>query len=255
MNQVINPEKKNKKRILLVEDEAHLAFTLDFNLQQEGFETTPAVNGTVAIEKFESMGPFDVIILDVNLPEQNGFEVLKHIRSKDQSTGILMLTARAADADRLNGFKMGADDYITKPFHLEELLMRVKRMADRSDLIKNNHQEDSAPTEEGSKTVLVAGCFKLDTDSLTLYTPETEHQLTALESDLLAEFIRNEKKVLSREYLLKNVWGVTGTIETRTVDNFVARLRRYLETDPATPVFLTSVRSRGYRFHPTGDKH
>lgn len=232
---------ENRKRILLVEDEPNLAFHLQFNLQAEGFDVMPAVDGQIAIRMFDREGPFDLVILDVMLPELNGFEVAKHIRSKDDQTHILMLTALGREEDRLRGFEAGVDDYITKPFHLPEFLMRVKRMIRRA--------EHFAPTEDKSSDhVIVCGPFRLNIESNSLQTPTGQHTLTALETDVLKEFMQHPGRVLSRQQLLDTVWGMKGDIETRTVDNFIARLRKYLEADPSNPQYLISVRGRGYRF-------
>lgn len=229
-----------KKRILLVEDEPNLAFQLGFNLQAEGYDVVPAVDGQIAVSKFTNDGPFDLIILDVMLPELNGFEVTKHVRGRDDQTQILMLTALGKEEDRLRGFEAGVDDYITKPFHLQEFLLRVKRMVRRSTFF------EKAP-EAVADNMITCGPFELDTNLLQLKAPHGAFSLTALESDILKEFMTNPKKVLSRQYLLDTVWGMKGDIETRTVDNFIVRLRRYLEPDPHNPRYLVSVRGRGYR--------
>ncbi len=234
-------ETSKRKRILLVEDEPNLAFTLQYNLQAEGYDIIPAINGQIAIEKFTNDGPFDLIMLDVMLPEVDGFEVAKRIRQTDQKTGILMLTALASKRDRVTGFEAGVDDYITKPFHLEELILRVRRMIERADFFTSS-------TAAASKDhVLRYGPFELDTESLQLKGPNGEYTLTALETDILKEFISLPGRVLSRDHLLEKVWGVQGDIDTRTVDNFIVRLRRYLEKDPSNPEFLVSIRGRGYR--------
>lgn len=230
-------------RVLLVEDEAHLAFTLQFNLQAEGFKVVSAANGAIGLDTFLNDGPFDVIILDVMLPEMNGFEVAKIIREKDHTAGILMLTARASDEDRIRGLGIGVDDYITKPFHLEELMMKVKRTADRSRLFESR----SIQSAETMGSVIRYGKFALNLQTLILKTPTEEHTLTALEGDILKTFIDHIGEVLSREFLLNYVWKVQGDIETRTVDNFIVRLRRYIEDNPAQPRYLVSVRGRGYR--------
>ena len=237
---MIESTSPKKKRILLVEDEPNLAFSLQYNLQAEGFDITPAINGQIAIEKFTREGPFDLIMLDVMLPEVDGFEVARRIRQTDQKTGILMLTALAGKRDRIQGFEAGVDDYITKPFHLEELVLRVKRMSERSDFFTPN-----APSEESH--LYTYGPFELDTEALLLKGPNGQYNLTALEADILKEFINSPGRVLSREHLLEKVWGVQGEIDTRTVDNFIVRLRRYLEKDPSNPEFLVSIRGRGYR--------
>lgn len=227
-----------KKRILLVEDEPHLAFNLQFNLQAEGFDVVPAVDGQIAVNKFDKDGPFDLVILDVMLPELSGFEVARHIRLHDDQIHILMLTALGRDEDRLKGFEAGVDDYVTKPFHLQEFLLRVKRMIRRSKYFQGVATKDH---------ILRHASFELDTELLQLKTQTDAYTLTALEADVLKEFMSNPNRVLSREHLLEVVWGMKGDIETRTVDNFIVRLRRYLEQDPATPRFLVSVRGRGYR--------
>ena len=230
-----------KKRILLVEDEPNLAFQLSFNLQAEGYEVIPAVDGMIAVKKFGGEGPFDLIILDVMLPELNGFEVTKHVRGQDDQTQILMLTALGKEDDRLRGFEAGVDDYVTKPFHLQEFLLRVKRMMRRSTFFEKRQAGAVADS------VIRCGPFELDTNLLQLRAPHGAFSLTALETDILKEFMINPQKVLSRQYLLDTVWGMKGDIETRTVDNFVVRLRRYLEPDPHNPRYLVSVRGRGYR--------
>lgn len=230
----------SKKRILLVEDEPNLAFNLEFNLQAEGFEVVPAVDGQIAIDKYLHHGPFDLVVLDVMLPEVNGFDVAKFIRERDDQTQILMLTALGQDEDRLRGFESGVDDYITKPFNLKEFILRVKRMIRRTQY----YARDSSTTPSH---ILRLGPFELDIELLQLNSPTGKHTLTALETDILKEFMSNPKRVLSREHLLETVWGMKGDIETRTVDNFIVRLRRYLEPNPSVPRYLTSVRGRGYR--------
>jgi DNA-binding response OmpR family regulator len=230
-----------KKRILLVEDEPNLAFNLQFNLQVEGYEVVPAVDGRIAVAKILEDGPIDLVILDVMLPEMNGFEVAEKIRQTDDQTHILMLTALGKEEDRLRGFEAGADDYITKPFHLKEFLLRVRRMVKRSEYFQPTTPESADGHE------LVFGPFRLDTELLQLHGPSGQHTLTALEADVLREFMQNPKRVLSRQYLLDTVWGMKGDIETRTVDNFIVRLRRYLEPEPSKPRYLVSVRGRGYR--------
>ena len=232
-----------KKRILLVEDEPNLAFSLNFNLQAEGYEVLPATTGTAAIDMFEKAGPFDLILLDVMLPEMDGFEVARKIRSTDGKTGILMLTALSDNESKINGLEAGVDDYITKPFHLAELLLRVKRMLERADLFASSANTPAA----ANGAQFEAGPIVLNTESLFLKTETGEYQVTALECDILTEFLNNPGRVLSREHLLRQVWGVRGDVETRTVDNFIARLRKYLEPDPAKPQYLKSVRGRGYQ--------
>jgi len=230
------------KKILLVEDEPHIAFSLQINLQAEGFHVVMATDGRIALEKFQLEGPFDLIILDVMLPELDGFAVAKEIRKKDDQTGILMLTARASEEDRIKGLETGVDDYITKPFHLKELLLRVGRMARRAGYLAESSELTVA-------RVFTHGPFVLDFESLQLKGPQGEHSVTKLEADMLKEFFCHPQRVLSREHLLEKVWGIKADIETRTVDNFIVRLRRYLESDPTKPEILVSVRGRGYRLN------
>lgn len=240
-----------RKRILLVEDEPHLAFHLEFNLQSEGYDVVPAQNGAIALEKFHKAGDFDLIILDVMLPEINGFDVAQEIRKHDSQTGILMLTARASEEDRIKGLESGVDDYITKPFHLKELLLRVKRMVKRAELFQQ--PQDAVVSAPAAGPFLRCGNLELNTEALYLRGPNGSHTLTALEADILSEFMRNPSRVLSREHLLAKVWNMNGNVETRTVDNFIMRLRRYIEADPANPTVLESVRGRGYRLNEHRD--
>lgn len=230
-----------KKRILLVEDEPHLAFSLDFNLRSEGFDVVVATTGVEALEHWQKQGPFALIILDVMLPEINGFQVAQTIRKTDKATGILMLTARATEEDILQGLQLGADDYMTKPFHLQEFILRVKRMAERSDYIN--------PNNGAAKASLRFRDFELFFDELRLVTPQGPVDITDLEAKLLAEFFANPGKTLTRNYLLEKVWGLNSEVETRTVDNFIMRLRKYLETDASQPKHLESIRGKGYRLN------
>jgi two-component system, OmpR family, alkaline phosphatase synthesis response regulator PhoP len=240
--------KNPAKKILLVEDEPNIAFNLQFNLQAEGYEVVPAVNGLIAVEKFEKESPFDLIILDVMLPEMNGFEVAEQVRMIDDKIHILMLTALGREEDRLKGFSLGIDDYITKPFHLKELLLRVNRMIKRAE-----HFTSDDNIRQGGLTSY--GPFTLNSELLQLTTPKGVVSLTAMEADILSEFMATPTKVLSRQTLLDRVWGMKGDVETRTVDNFIVRLRKYMEEDPAKPVYLVSVRGRGYRLiDPNSEK-
>ncbi|MBF0441543.1 MAG: response regulator transcription factor [Oligoflexales bacterium] len=232
-----------KKKILLVEDEPHLAFTIEYNLQAEGYDVIPAVNGLIALEKFRNHGPFDLIILDVMLPELDGFKVAKAIRKDDNKTGILMLTARSSECDVITGLETGADDYMTKPFHLKEFLLRVRRMAARSELFS------PAGNNSECENTMYLGNLSLDLESMELSCPRGKFNLTVLEANVLKEFLKSPGKILSREHLLTTVWGVKGQMETRTVDNFILRLRKYIETDPSKPSFIESVRGRGYRLN------
>ncbi len=230
-----------QKHILLVEDEPHLAFNMELNLQAEGYRVTLAKDGREALDRYSKDGPFALIILDVMLPELNGFEVASHIRQADKITGILMLTARASENDILQGLETGADDYMTKPFSLQELFLRVKRMADRSDLF--------SPLRARTTSILISfHDVTWNPQTFELQGPQGNFVLTALEARVLTEFLEHPQEVLSRKHLLGQVWGVHGNVETRTVDNFIMRLRKYFEKDPSQPEILQSVRGRGYKF-------
>ncbi|MCX6117578.1 MAG: response regulator transcription factor [Proteobacteria bacterium] len=228
-----------KKRLLLVEDEPHLAFSLSLNFEAEGYEVMHAATGPKAIELFNTNGPFDAVILDGMLPELDGFEVASAIRRQSNRTSILMLTARAGEQDRLKGFSVGVDDYIAKPFHLQELLARVKRATDRASLFER---------ELGKEDYVRFGECELDMSGLMLRRGGQIFEITKLEADFLKELVKHAGKVITREHLLETVWGISSEAETRTIDNFVVRLRRMLEEDPKKPRHLISVRGKGYRF-------
>ena len=236
-----------QKHILLAEDEPHLAFNMELNLQAEGYKVTVATDGRQALEKYQQDGPFALIILDVMMPHMTGFEVASKIREKDRVTGILMLTARAAESDIILGLEHGADDYMTKPFSLQELLLRVRRMADRSELF-------SSVRPKTTGDLISFADVTWNPDSFELKGPQGDIVLTSLEAKVLTEFLEHPMEVLSRKHLLTQVWGVNGNVETRTVDNFVMRLRKCLEKDPAKPELLQSIRGRGYKFCATPRK-
>ncbi|MCX6124857.1 MAG: response regulator transcription factor [Proteobacteria bacterium] len=229
-----------KKKILLVEDEPHLAFTLNLNLEAEGYEVVVAITGPEALVAFDTRGPFDAIILDGMLPEMDGFQVASAIRKKSRRTNILMLTARAGEKDRLKGFEVGVDDYIAKPFHLQELLARIKRATERSELIGR---------EIGEEDIVRFGPCELDMTGLLLRRDGRVFEVTKLEADFLKELAKHDGKVLSREHLLQTVWGVSSDVETRTIDNFVVRIRKMLEENPKSPQLLISIRGKGYKLN------
>ncbi len=226
------------KRILLVEDEETLATGLLFNLKEEGYHVFWAKDGLQALELFES-GTYDLIILDIMLPYHDGFEVAQKIRQKSPQIPILMLTARTSIYDRIKGLEIGADDYLTKPFHLRELLLRIEGMLKRKSWYKS---------EDGKITICNFGENEINFETLSGHAGDREIQLTLQEARLLKYFIDHKNTVVSRKELLEQVWNIPFEIETRTVDNFVMRLRKYFETDPARPVFFKSVRGVGYMF-------
>lgn len=227
-------------RILVVEDEESLAAGLEYNLTEEGFRVTIARNGLEAIKIFKNNdNEFDLIILDIMLPFYDGFEVAREIRKTSLQIPILMLTARTATEDVVEGLEIGADDYITKPFELKELLLRVKRMLRRKRWYRPLDPE---------KLIYRFGRNEINFEDLSCKAGDNKFRLTKREAMVLKYLIDHQGKIVSREELLEKVWGVSSAIETRTVDNFIARLRKYFEPNPSHPVFIKSVRSAGYMF-------
>ncbi len=227
-----------KSRILLVEDEESLARGLEFNLTEEGYRVTRASDGKKAIDVYESRN-FDLVILDIMLPYCDGFEVARRIRVKSPQMPILMLTARTRLQDRVKGLEIGVDDYMTKPFHLRELLLRVRGMLKR----KMWYQASTK-----TKPAYRFGANEIRFDDLTARAGDRMIRLTPHEAMVLKYLIDHKGKVVSRKELLENVWQIFSDVETRTVDNFIVRLRKYFERDPAKPIFIRSIRSAGYIF-------
>lgn len=224
--------------VLLVEDEPHIALGLIYNLQEEGYQVTHVESGEEAIRHLRT-APCALVILDLMLPGIDGLEVCRLIRRQDTQLPILMLTARGEEEDRIAGLSEGADDYLTKPFNLKEFLLRV------SALLRRSNWQQSA--EEQRKLVRF-GTNRIDLEAHQAQTANGQLQLTELEMRVLALFFDNPGKVLSRGTLLETVWGMAPDTETRTLDNFIVRLRKYFEVDPTTPKHFLTVRGRGYRF-------
>lgn len=233
--------------ILVVEDESHLGIGIKFNLEAEGYRVTLIDDGPTALEKIrDADDPVDLVVLDLMLPGMSGYHVCESIRESGNQVPVLMLSARKLPEDRARGFDVGADQYLMKPFDLDELISRIRRLlATRAGAPPANAAGD-ALYEFGSVRV------NLDTYQATIESGDVI-ALTALEMKLLRYFISNANRVVSREELLENVWEIGGSPTTRTVDNFISRLRKYFEPDPAKPVFLLSVRGAGYRFVPDGE--
>lgn len=242
--------------ILVVEDEAHLAQGLLFNLRAEGYTAQLAVDGETALEVIAA-NPIDAIILDVMLPGRDGFSVAAELRAQQNFVPILMLTARGRPEDVLNGFSAGADDYLPKPFDLAILLARLNGLLRRMAWLRPG----SAPAPvQASRSVEPLSTFSfagrtIQFASLELTTPSKNIRLTLMESDLLRYLVVNQGRIISRKELLEQVWRVHEDTDTRAIDNFMVRLRRYIEDNPAEPVFLETVRGVGYRFLPgVGDR-
>ncbi len=232
----------DKPHIMLVEDEIHLARGICYNLEEEGFRISHFETGERALKSLE-VERFDLIILDVMLPGMDGFEACRLIRKLDPRVPILMLTARSEDADRVEGLENGADDYLTKPFNLVEFLLRVKGMLRRSAWYRPE------PVEEGYRF----GDNEVFLLSYRAKTAQGEIDMTEMEVRVLALFFRKEGAAIQRSELLQSVWGYSSDTETRTLDNFIVRLRKYFEPDPSHPKHFLTVRGVGYRFSRSGN--
>ncbi len=237
-----NPFKGSK--ILLVEDEETLAIGLQYNLSDEGFIVDLAKDGKEALKFLES-NVYDLIILDLMLPYLDGFEVAERVRSRLLQMPILMLTARTAIEDRIKGLQLGADDYLTKPFHLQELLLRVKGMLKRKMWYK---------TSTEILSVFRFGKNVVNFENLNCTSGSKKFVLTPHEAMLLKYLIERKGKIVSRKELLENVWQISSEIETRTIDIFISRLRKYFEPDHNSPVYIKSIRSAGYSFNDEKEK-
>jgi DNA-binding response OmpR family regulator len=248
-------------RILVVEDEAHLAQGLRFNLQAEGHTVEVAADGETALDRLaEKQERFDVVILDVMLPGKSGFEVAAWLREKKNYVPILMLTARGRPEDVLEGFASGADDYLPKPFELAILIARLESLLRRSVWMKDDGMKDARPAGRGTTgTARVGeresggdafsfGGKSIDFAELELRTLGNTIHLTVMEAEFLRYLVRSQGRVVSRKAILEEVWGLHEDTDTRAIDNFVVRLRRYIEEDPSRPKHLQTVRGVGYRF-------
>jgi DNA-binding response OmpR family regulator len=236
--------------ILIVEDEQHLADGLAFNLRAEGHAVEVAGEGEGALARIlDEKREYDAIVLDVMLPGMDGFEVAARLRKYGVYVPILMLTARGRPEDVLKGFEAGADDYLPKPFDLAILLARVAGLLRRqrwSQAVPAAGSEGAPPSRSRGR-VTFAG-MTLDFDALELRVGEKVHPLTAMESDLLAYLVGKEGRAVSRKAILEDVWGLHEDTDTRAIDNFIVRLRKYIEKTPSMPKHLVTVRGVGYKF-------
>jgi DNA-binding response OmpR family regulator len=228
-------------KTLIVEDELHLADGLRFNLEAEGFDVTIAGDGESALELLDSK-KFDCIVLDIMLPGINGFEVARTLRGRSDFTPILMLTARSRPEDVLEGFAAGADDYLPKPFDLDIFMARLNGLLRRREWFKSELSEAKAP-----RTLVVNG-RTIDLENLELQSGGDIVRLTLMEAKLLRFLIENEGRAVSRKTILEDVWGLQEDTDTRAIDNFIVRLRKYIEDEPNDPAILKTVRGIGYKF-------
>jgi DNA-binding response OmpR family regulator len=234
-------------RVLVVEDERHLAEGLRFNLEAEGYQVQVAETGEGALAVLSADAPgFDVVVLDVMLPGIDGFTVIEEMRQGGQFTPTLMLTARSHPDDVLRGFAAGADDYLTKPFELPILIARIRSLLRRTDWLRAKAKEVKPETQEPDRYEF--GEKSVEFDLLELRVRGAAFPLTLMEANLLRYFIQHEGKPVSRKSMLEEVWGLHEDTDTRAIDNFIVRLRRYLEDDPTKPCHLLTVRGVGYKF-------
>ena len=231
-------------RILVVEDERHLADGLRFNLEAEAYEVEIAETGEAALEMLGSKEPgFDVVVLDVMLPGIDGFEVVSRMRQAGQFVPTLMLTARGQPQDVLKGFAAGADDYLSKPFDLAILMARIRGLLRRGEWLRASARSQAAEADTYS-----FGDKSIDFGQLELRVRGEVFPLTLMEANLLRYLIRHEGQTVSRKAMLAEVWGLHEDTDTRAIDNFIVRLRRYIEDDAKNPRHLLTVRALGYRF-------
>ena len=261
-----------KANVLIVEDERHLADGLRFNLEAEGYAVETVADGEAALAKLtDAQSSFDVVLLDVMLPGMNGFRVAAELRRAGQFVPVLMLTARGRPEDVLLGFEAGADDYLPKPFELSILLARLSGLLRRREWLHRDQAQAAAAsnlayansaaktlageTENETARPAVEELFEfdgktIDFAALELRVRERTVRLTLMEADLLRHLIRHAGRVVSRKSMLEEVWNLREDTDTRAIDNFIVRLRKYIEEEPAKPRHLLTVRGVGYRFIP-----
>jgi DNA-binding response OmpR family regulator len=244
-------------RVLVVEDEAHLAQGLRFNLEEEGYQAEVVGDGETATDKLlGQVENFDAVVLDIMLPGKDGFKVVSELRAARNYVPVLMLTARGRPEDVLKGFASGADDYLAKPFDLSILLARLQGLLRRSEWMRATKPAAKEP-ESSARSVDDFGTFSfegrtIDFGGLELRSGANTIHLTLMESELLRHLVQNDGKIVSRKQILEEVWGLHEDTDTRAIDNFIVRLRRYIEDDPGSPRHLLTVRGVGYKFlaHP-----
>lgn len=228
-------------RILLVEDEADLAELIRINLELEGYKVALASHGAIAIQKLKSES-FDLVVMDIMMPSMDGITATQHIRLTNNDIPIMILSASNSSKDRINGLKAGADDYMSKPFELEELILRIQKLIRRTQ----------AALPRLTLQEYEFGGNKIDFNSYMATGKNGEFKLTKKESQLLKLLIEKKNQVVTREEILKTVWGYTVFPSTRTIDNFILAFRKYFEVDSKNPKYFLSLRGVGYKFSEDG---
>jgi two-component system alkaline phosphatase synthesis response regulator PhoP len=250
--------------VLVVEDEQHLADGLRFNLEAEGYTVNIVNDGEAALSLFfDEQQNFDALVLDVMLPGKDGFTVASELRAAGHFVPVLMLTARGRPEDVLRGFESGADDYLPKPFELSVLLARLNALLRRRQWFHLDQTQEQAnrtggeasqtnpkdpANRNGEHEEFAFNNRVIDFGNLELRTPQQTIRLTLMEAQLLRYLVKHEGNVVSRKSILEDVWGLKEDTDTRAIDNFIVRLRKYIEDDPTTPAHLLTVRGVGYRF-------
>lgn len=229
-------------RILLAEDEDKIRKSLELNLSLEGYDVVSAADGRRALDCVESQH-FDLLVLDIMLPGVDGFTICEKIRLRNKSIGIIIVSARDAAEDRITGLKLGADDYLTKPFHFEELLLRIRNILKRKEANASAAETDEFRWNGNSVNFV----------TFTAHGPHGHVELTNKEALLLKLFVERKNEVVSRQQILQTVWDYDVYPSTRTIDNFILSIRKYFEEDPREPRYFHSVRGVGYKFTPEAD--
>jgi two-component system, OmpR family, alkaline phosphatase synthesis response regulator PhoP len=245
-------------RILVVEDEAHLAEGLRFNLESEGHRVEVASTGEAALDSLlKAKNKFDAVVLDVMLPGRDGFSVAQELRHAKNFVPVLMLTARGRPEDVLKGFESGADDYLAKPFNLAILIARIDSLLRRKNWMASASDPGTKArtTKDAAEQRFQFGDKIVDFENLQLRVGEQVVQLTLMETELLRYLIRNNGHPVSRRAILQDVWNLHEDTDTRAIDNFIVRLRRYIEAEAAKPRHLLTVRGLGYQFVANPEKH
>ncbi|MHC4399771.1 MAG: response regulator transcription factor [Planctomycetota bacterium] len=237
------------KLILVVEDEEHLAAGIKYNLEAEGYRVTSVGDGPSAIKHLqENPNRIDLVVLDLMLPGMSGYAVCEALRAAENDVPVLILSARTLAEDRTRGFDAGADQYLSKPFDLDEFLSRVKNL-----LSLHQRRAGRATTQAPALTTFRFAGAEIDFETYEVTVDGQPVRITQLEMKLLKYFVRNENRVIPRGELLENVWGLPGNLMTRTPDQFIRRLRKTFEPDPARPRHFLTVREVGYRFVAAGE--
>lgn len=242
-------------RVLIVEDERHIADGLCFNLEAEGYQAQLAETGEAALDVI-ARNEVDLVVLDVMLPGIDGFEVVSRMRAGHCYVPVLMLTARNRPEDVLKGFQAGADDYLPKPFELPILIARISGLLRRSEWAHRARPASvvpDPPSNEQPADLFRFSGKEIDFNKLELRAGEKQVPLTVMEANLLRYLVQHSGKAVSRKAMLEEVWGVREDTDTRAIDNFIVRLRRYIEDEPTSPRHLVTVRGLGYRFLPEPD--